>query len=159
MAGSQGYTVTRQEEEKISHALTDTEMRRLIGRFMSPPPILTKDQLRPITGTTIYLYQKDGPDTPGHWTLALFRGDEVEWFDSYGQNYGLSEVRSYLPSDKKLSRSSVRLQRFSPDVQDCGDYVVDRLKHRDMDYSSYIKMFRTSGHSPDVTVVDDVYNY
>ena len=150
--------VTQRDRDEISHVISESELKHIISHYMTPPPIVTKEQLKPISETTIYLYQRDGPNTVGHWTCVIYRGsDEAEYFDSYGQNFGLSDVRPYISTGRRLQRSSVPLQRLSPAVQDCGAWVADRLKHVDKSYDQYVAMVKAAGPNHDIFVVRDIY--
>lgn len=151
--------VTRRQKAEISHALSGQEMADMASEFMKTPPIVPMTEINStIKETTIFLYQRSGPGTVGHWTCVIYRGsDEMEYFDSYGKNYGLGQVKQWLDRNRRLSCSSADLQKYSPQVQDCGVWVLDRLKHRDMLYPQYVAMVKAAGPNHDVFAVTDIY--
>lgn len=152
------FPVSRREKSEMTHALDSDELTRIIKEFMDPPPpIVTEETIDTINQDTIFLYQRDGKGTVGHWTCILKHGDnKVEYFDSYGENYGIDVVKPYI-SQYRIEKSRFPLQATKPAIQDCGVWVADRLKHRDKSYSQYVNMVRRSGPNHDLYVVRDIY--
>ena len=78
----------------------------------------------------------------GHWCCITKDNNVITWFDSYGYKYGaelkfvdadkrklLNEDKNYLAnllkqSKYKIQYNKIHYQNDSPDVKDCGRYVI-----------------------------------
>lgn len=109
----------------------------------------------------LYVFQKK-PYTFGHWVLMHKRGNELEYFDSYGKeiDYPLDEVPKNLKkqtnqdyayltklivdSPYKIQYNDHQFQESDPKIKTCGRYVALRLLLKDLSLKKFEKLFKNN---------------
>lgn len=106
-------------------------------------------------------------DSVGHWVVLLKRGNNIEFFDSYGMqideelaytgNYykdGEAHLTRLLKSSKySYFSNKTRFQERKTDVNTCGRHCALRIKFSHMDLLTYTKFINNNGYeNPDFWV-------
>jgi hypothetical protein len=157
------------------YELGEDDIRQLLGNVrILPYPDLQKETLQtllPKDGIAVILFLTES-ENKGHWTGLVRRGDEIEYFDSYGikpdgerawlsakQRIALDEVRPLVTELLKTHTGPVtynakRLQKGS--VATCGRHVVVRGWNLDLPSSTYSKNLLAQG-DPDLIVCQETF--
>ena len=108
----------------------------------------------------------------GHWICMFKNGDTVFFFDSYGvkiedqkkhMNKQFFRSANYLSkmlkqSPYKIDYNATKYQQLSPDVSNCGRYVITRLKCMDLNDTEFKQVMKEAceemNMSPDEVVVE-----
>lgn len=102
----------------------------------------------------------------GHWCCLFKRGQQLNYFDSYGKPVD-AELKLLDPAlREKLHEKHDRLKQLtwarppvynevclqSPYTQTCGMFVTHRLHHSYLNSKDYVELFRRYNEPPDVVV-------
>lgn len=155
-----------------SYALSDTDIRRILGRDIK---IITYPQLGQMSsidqafdkkGRCIMLYLTED-DSTGHWVCMLNKGDSIEFFDPYGEapekalemvpeenREALGEgepllTRLLRASGKAVYYNTFPFQKDKADVNTCGRHSVVRCLYAPYSLEKYKKVMDSSGMTPD----------
>jgi hypothetical protein len=164
------------EFKKVAdYELGEDDIRKLLGNV----PILTYPELAkhtlqsllPKDGMAVILFLTES-EKEGHWTSLSRRGDEIEYFDSYGikpdgerqwldeaKRISLGEVRPLIHDLLKghngpVEYNSKKLQKGS--TATCGRHVVVRGWNLDLPISTYARALEAKG-SPDLIVCEETF--
>jgi hypothetical protein len=162
-------------QKVADYELGEDDIRKLLGnvRIMTYPELAkeTIQSLFPKDGMVVILFLTESK-TKGHWTSLSKKGNDVEYFDSYGikpdgerawldkkERISLNEVRPLIHELLKSHAGPVyynekKLQKGS--VATCGRHVVVRGWNLDLPISQYSKALLASGN-PDLTVCVETF--
>jgi hypothetical protein len=168
-------------EEAQSYALTDDDIRKLLGGSIkiTTYPDLEKmqhiDQLFDRHGRAI-LFVPQQNEQQGHWCCLIKRHKTIEFFDPYGDP---PEGQKDTISEEQLARmkmneplladlltnnpykvifNKVQLQKLENDVNTCGRHCVARLLYHTHPVNKYREIIKRSQMSPDEFVVKLTYD-
>jgi hypothetical protein len=157
------------------YELSEDDIRKLLGnvKVMTYPDLAkeTLQSLLPQDGIAVILFLTES-STQGHWTALVRRGDEIEYFDSYGikpdgerawlsakQRIALGEVRPLITEllathTGRVTYNTKRLQKGS--VATCGRHVVVRGWNLNLPISTYSQTLASQG-DPDLIVCEQTF--
>ena len=165
----------------MSYALTDEDMRTVLGRDVSLheyPELstLSVDTMFDSQGRCVLL-ELTKPSS-GHWVCMLKTPGKLEYFSSYGDppTGKKSEMDTWLTYQQRtalqendgnmqrildeakakgfsLAYNNVDLQSKRSGVETCGRHVCCRLLNRHLNLTDYLDMIQASGKTPDEYVV------
>jgi hypothetical protein len=170
--GLEGFDFTRVAD----YELGEDDIRKMLGNVrIITYPELAKETLQSLfpngDGLVVILFLTESK-VKGHWTCLSKKGNNVEYFDSYGikpdgerawldkrERIELGEVRPLVHellqshpgpvyyNEKKLQKGSVAT---------CGRHVVVRGWNLDLPISTYSKNLIATGN-PDLTVCEETF--
>jgi hypothetical protein len=123
-------------------------------------------------GRCIFLFLTESP-TSGHWLTMIKRGNDIEYFDSYGdkpeaQRNWISEIQleqlgeeePYLfnllkESGYRVYYNTVKYQTDRSDTNTCGRWAVARLITKDMDNKQFHNLVKQQMKERGLTKPDD----
>ena len=159
-------------EEIKDYPLGDDDIRTILGNDIKiiTYPMLGKmrsiDEAFDKKGRCIMLYLTHSSNS-GHWVCMLNKGNEIEYFDSYGEPpeeplegvprgklEQMDEDQPYLTallrkSGKKVSYNHHAFQKTRGDINTCGRHAVVRCLYAPYSLSKYKKVMDSTGMSPD----------
>jgi hypothetical protein len=168
-------------EEAKSYALSDTDIRRLLGGDIkiTSYPDLEKvshiDELFDPHGRAILFFPQQNEQS-GHWTCLIKKGKTIEFFDPYGEppeaqkdtlsKNHLEHLRMKEPlladlltdNPYTIKFNKVQLQELSDDVATCGRHCVARLLYHRYPIQKYRQIISKSNQAPDEFVVKLTYD-
>lgn len=159
-------------EEIKEYPLGDDDIRKILGNDIKiiTYPMLGKmkniDEAFDRKGRCIMLYLTHDEHS-GHWVCMLNKGDNIEYFDPYGDApeealdnvprpklQALDEDYPYLTqlfrkSGKKITYNHHAFQKEKRNINTCGRHSVVRCLYAPYSLAKYKKIMDATGMSPD----------
>ena len=157
------------------YELSEDDIRKLLGsvRILTYPDLAkeTLQSLLPKDGIVAILFLTESK-TEGHWTALTRKGNEIEYFDSYGikpdgerawlderHKIELGEVRPLIHDllqghSGPVSYNRKKLQKGS--AATCGRHVVVRGWNLNLPVSTYSERLLAQG-DPDLIVCEETF--
>lgn len=162
-----------QIEELEKKALSDNDLRKMLGKDRSRCKVMLYEQLKNYKSldelipnykdAVIILLQIQGPGAPpvGHWIALLNHENHFEHFDSYGldpdEELALTHEHPHITdiirgTSKRVESSSFKLQAKKEAVNTCGRWCIVRVKYPELEKKPFVDMIRKVHSIPDVAV-------
>jgi len=168
-------------KELEAYALGDDDLRNILGSDISIIPYANLNDVNNIDeifdnkGRAIILFATSEPNV-GHWLCLHKNGDEIEYFDPYGNcidcnrkwltKSKLIELHEDKPvlmkllkaSGKNVYYNSYAFQEDGNNINTCGKHCAVRLLFKNLNLDEYLDMIKKSNLSPDVFVSKYIFN-
>ncbi len=156
----------------MAYSLSEDDIRKMLpGIHIFPYPELHEydsiDEAFDSQGRALMLYLTEDNNT-GHWICMMKKGNEVEYFDPYG-DYGPDEEAEWLPKSKlreldqdvprlsqllkksgyKVKKNPYGFQEEKHNINTCGRHCVARLSLKNLPLDQYKKVVTSTKYSPD----------
>jgi len=164
-----------------SYALDDNDLKKILGNNINIIPYATLNDVDNIdnifdkNGRVMILFATTSPNE-GHWLCLHKKGDEIEYFDPYGNKVEedkkwiekdklieLGEERPLLlnllkGSGKKVFYNSYAFQQDKNNINTCGRHCATRLLFKKYNLDEYLNMIKKSKLTPDEFVAKYIFN-
>ena len=165
----------------MAYSLTEDDIRKLLPgiKIFAYPELHDYDHIDEVfdrKGRALMLYLTENEHT-GHWICMLKKGNEIEYFDPYG-DYGPDEEAEWLPPSKlreldqdeprlsqlikqsgyKVKKNPYAFQKDKMDINTCGRHCVTRLTLQNLPLDKYEKLVTATPLPPDKFVAYFTYD-